>query len=196
MNPGTINTRERLYDAALNLYAKRGYENVSVAEIAQHAGVTRRTFFRYFADKREVLFVGSDRLQPALLDIVEGISSNASPVATALEALSILGGHMFTQVEPARMRRDIIAASPELLERERTKLAGLTFALAQAMTRRAVSTSHANLLSNISVIVFQAAYNRWLSEQGRMRFKECFDASTSELFSVLQFDAISESTRK
>jgi hypothetical protein len=52
------NARGRLEQAALALYGERGFENTTVAEIAARAGLTERTFFRHFADKREVLFAG------------------------------------------------------------------------------------------------------------------------------------------
>jgi AcrR family transcriptional regulator len=83
------NARGRLERAALELYLKRGFERTSVAEIAERAGLTERTFFRHYADKREVLFAGSSALQDLLVDTVARAPEPATPmgaVATALEA--------------------------------------------------------------------------------------------------------------
>ena len=69
----------------MELYAERGYEQTTVAEIAERAGLTARTFFRYFADKREVLFAGSDELQEQLVD---GRSTRAPEAATPMAAVA------------------------------------------------------------------------------------------------------------
>ena len=65
------NARSRLEKAALELYSERGFQQVTVAEIAQRAGLTERTFFRHFADKREVLFPADGQLQELLLSALE-----------------------------------------------------------------------------------------------------------------------------
>lgn len=66
-DPGT---EERLTKAALELYREHGYDSVTVTRIAERAGITRRSYFRYFPDKREVLFAGSERLPAAAADAV------------------------------------------------------------------------------------------------------------------------------
>src|SRR6185312_8615863 len=75
------NARGRLEQAALDLYGERGFEQTTVAEIAERAGLTERTFFRYFADKREVLFGGSDEVRDALVEAVAAAPEPASPLA-------------------------------------------------------------------------------------------------------------------
>src|SRR6186997_1127234 len=111
----------RLREAALELYVERGYERTTVAEIAERAGLTARTFFRYFADKREVLFAGSADLQEGLVSALAGAPAAASPmdaVAVALDAAAAwLGGrHAYS-----RRRYAVIAANAELRERELIK---------------------------------------------------------------------------
>src|SRR6478735_9209394 len=102
--------RGRLGEAAMELYAERGYEQTTVAEIAERAGLTARTFFRYFADKREVLFAGSVVLQEQMVRAVEDTPEGASPidaVAAALHAAAtFLGGHR----AQSRRRQQVIAA--------------------------------------------------------------------------------------
>ena len=69
----------RLQQAALTLFAKQGFESTTVAEIAEQAGLTKRTFFRYFADKREVLFQGADELKQLFVTEVADASLQAEP---------------------------------------------------------------------------------------------------------------------
>src|SRR5690348_7759176 len=81
------NASGRLREAALDLYTERGYEQTTVAEIAERAGLTARTFFRYFADKREVLFAGSADLQARLVQALREAPDSASPMAAVAAAL-------------------------------------------------------------------------------------------------------------
>src|SRR5664280_457659 len=115
------NASGRLREAAMELYIERGFEQTTVAEIAARAGLTARTFFRYFADKREVLFGGSASLQELLVAALEGAPDAASPmeaVAAALdEAAAVLGQGR----EYSRKRQSVIAANAELRERELIK---------------------------------------------------------------------------
>ncbi|MFD9129671.1 TetR/AcrR family transcriptional regulator, partial [Kitasatospora sp. NPDC059571] len=74
------NARGRLAEAALGLYGERGYEQTTVAEIAERAGLTERTFFRHYADKREVLFDGSGVLQELFAAAVAGAPESAAPI--------------------------------------------------------------------------------------------------------------------
>ncbi|HET6908835.1 MAG TPA: TetR family transcriptional regulator, partial [Mycobacteriales bacterium] len=120
----------RLRQAALDLYRAKGYDQTSVAEIAERAGLTERTFFRYFADKREVLFAGSNQLQDALVAALADTPVSAAPieqVATAVEA----AGQFFTDRGRSRQRQAVIDANAELRERELIKLASLSAAFAE-----------------------------------------------------------------
>src|ERR1700751_2295289 len=127
------NARGRLEEAARELYRERGFDQTTVAEIAERAGLTERTFFRYFADKREVLFWGSGRLQALLVEGVAGAPEGTAPmdaVAAAPEATSIV----FEERRAfARERQALISAHPELQERELIKLASLAAAIAEAL---------------------------------------------------------------
>src|SRR6202453_1822064 len=108
--------RERLTEAALVLYGERGYEETTVAEIAERAGLTKRTFFRYFSDKREVLFSGSHELQRLWLGGGSSAPADASPLAVVAAGLDPVA-EMFTERHGfARIRAGIIEANPELQE--------------------------------------------------------------------------------
>jgi len=154
----------RLREAALELYVERGYERTTVAEIAERAGLTARTFFRYFADKREVLFAGSADLQEGLVSALAGAPAAASPmdaVAVALDAAAAwLGGrHAYS-----RRRYAVIAANAELRERELIKLASLAAALAEGLRERGVADPEASLAAEAGIAVFRVAFERWVGE--------------------------------
>src|SRR5215471_3367257 len=86
------NARGRLEQAALELYVERGFAQTTVAEIAERAGLTERTFFRHFADKREVLFAGADNLQEFLVSAVAGAPDSVPPIEAVAAALEAAGG--------------------------------------------------------------------------------------------------------
>ncbi|GAA0912458.1 TetR family transcriptional regulator [Virgisporangium aurantiacum] len=145
----------RLREAALDLYVERGYEQTTVAEIAQRAGLTARTFFRHFADKREVLFANSSALTERLVGALAAAPLTASPmeaVAAALDAAAeILGqNHAFSS-----RRQGVIEANAELRERELIKLATLADALADA-----------SLAAQAGIVVMRVAFERWVAGPG------------------------------
>ena len=122
--------RGRLEQAAMALYAERGFENTTVAEIADRAGLTERTFFRHYADKREVLFAGSSQLQDLLETTVADAPADLAPIDAVARGVEAIAGVLQGRRDFARRRQAIIAASPELQERELTKLATLSAATA------------------------------------------------------------------
>jgi AcrR family transcriptional regulator len=132
--------RGRLGEAAMELYAERGYEQTTVAEIAQRAGLTARTFFRYFADKREVLFAGSEALGEQLDSVLAAAPASATPLAAVAEALGAVAETIGQDRDFSRRRQAIISANAELQERELIKLAGWSAALTDGWCA-AVSTS-------------------------------------------------------
>ncbi|MFJ8789898.1 TetR/AcrR family transcriptional regulator [Streptomyces sp. NPDC102462] len=155
------NARGRLAEAALALYSERGYEQTTVAEIAGRAGLTERTFFRHYADKREVLFDGSGALQELFVDAVAGATPSAAPidaVAAGLEAASAL---FHDRRDHARRRQAVVMANPELMERELIKLASLSAALADALRRRGIAEPAASLTAEAGVAVFKVGFERW-----------------------------------
>src|ERR1700754_2329756 len=83
--------RERLETAALELFAENGYDETTVAQIADRAGLNRATFFRHFADKREVLFGGEDLLAGLFADGVRSAPAEATPPECLRAALASAG---------------------------------------------------------------------------------------------------------
>ena len=131
-------SRGRLEQAALALYGERGFDNTTVAEIAERAGLTERTFFRHFADKREVLFGGAATFEELLVSTVAGAPDSAAPLDAVIAALEAAGTVLQRRRSTARQRHAVITANVELQERELIKLAALAAALADALRRRGV----------------------------------------------------------
>jgi AcrR family transcriptional regulator len=177
--------KDRLRDAALDLYLEHGYENVTVAQITERAGLTRRTFSRYFTDKRDVLFAGSEQLPVALADAVLHADDALPPFGALLAALVDVGELLASRVPHAAQRRAVIKASPELQERERTKFAAVTGALADALQQRGAAESGARLLAQVGAAIFQTAFERWTDQPEHAEFSAHVREATTELASSL-----------
>jgi AcrR family transcriptional regulator len=166
--------------AALDLYGERGFEQTTVAEIAERAGLTERTFFRHFADKREVLFAGAGGLEELLVSSVANAPDGVAPIDAAAAGIDAAGAAIEEGGELPRQRQTIIAASAELQERELIKLASLAAALADALRRRGVTEPAASLTAEAAIAVFRIAFDRWINEIGGQSLprliQESFDA--------------------
>jgi AcrR family transcriptional regulator len=158
-------TRERLQAAALELFATRGFEQVTAAEIAQAVGLTERTFFRNFGDKREVLFHGQDRFLQAFVDGVKEAPPEAAPLELIASALQAAAEIFTDQRRPySRMRQAVIDQNPALQERELHKLAGLAATLATAFRERGVAEPAATLAAQSAATVFGIAFAQWIRD--------------------------------
>src|ERR1019366_6813484 len=177
-------SRGRLEQAALALYGERGFENTTVAEIAARAGLTERTFFRYFADKREVLFWGAGTLQELLVSAVVSAPDSAAPIDAVAAALEAAGALLQERRESARQRHTVIAANTELRERELIKLASLASALADTLRRRGVRDPAASLAAEAEIAVFIIAFERWINETNEQDFSRLIRESLDELKAV------------
>ncbi|TWV55897.1 TetR family transcriptional regulator [Streptomyces misionensis] len=157
------NGRERLAKAALELYGERGFEQTTVAEIAKRAGLTERTFFRHYADKREVLFAGSGELERLFADAVADVPPSATPLDALAAGLDAVCEMFEERREFAGKRHAVISATAELRERELIKLASLAAALADTLRRRGVPEPVASLTAETGVAVFKVAFERWIT---------------------------------
>jgi AcrR family transcriptional regulator len=172
---------QRLRKAALELYAAHGYDAVTVNQIAERAGLTRRSYFRYFPDKREVLFAGSERLPAAVTEAVCAADPSLRPWPAVLAAAATVGEQLADLVEDSDVRRAVIDASPELQERERTKFASVVAAFREGLERRGVPGDDAALLAQIGSVVFQTAFSRWIDGGGQRSFRTCLDSVAGSL---------------
>lgn len=149
--------------AAMELFEERGFEATTVADIAARAGLTKRTFFRYFADKREVLFAGTEVLQEKFVAAIADAPADDCPldaVAAGLHAMA----DVFEEMEGgSRRRQAVIAANPELQERELIKLNGYAAAAAGALRGRGVAEPGATLAGEAGMAVLRIAFEQWTS---------------------------------
>ncbi|MFI6581788.1 TetR family transcriptional regulator [Embleya sp. NPDC050493] len=179
------NARGRLEQAALELYGERGFEQTTVADIAQRAGLTERTFFRHYADKREVLFGGAASLQEALVSTLAAAPAAAAPIDAVAAALGTAADLFGERHAFARRRHRVIVANADLRERELIKLADLSAALADGLRARGVADPAASLAAEAGVAVFKVAFERWIEESGERDVAEVIRESLAELKVVM-----------
>lgn len=162
------NAAERLVAAAMELFVERGYDSVTVAEIAQRAGLTKRTFFRHFSDRREILFGGQEAHRRLFADAITGAPATATPleaIGAGLAAFAVEVGERGRDF--LATRQAIIAANLDLQERELLKRAALTAEMAAALGRRGVQEPTAGLAAEVGALALNAAYLRWLGPANR-----------------------------
>lgn len=169
----------------MTLYAEQGFEQTTAAEIAARAGLTERTFFRHFADKREVLFYGADSLRDLLVRAV----ADAPAAATAMDAVSaaLRAAAAMVQENPqaARLREAVVSANPELQERELAKFADLVAAMDAALRDRGIPGPAASLAAEMGVALFKVAFAWWISQPGQPDLTAIIRESTGELRELL-----------
>ncbi len=164
--------RGRLEQAAYELVRDRGYDETTVADIARRAGLTERTFFRHFADKREVLFGGAVVLQAEVVRTLDGLPAAISTIEAVRIAVEAASRLMHGRRDLARERRQVVAAHADLRERELVKRATLTAALAEALRRRGVAEPAASLAADFGMAVFYIGFDHWLDDPAGREFVE------------------------
>jgi AcrR family transcriptional regulator len=178
-------SRQRIQDAALELFARDGYAQVTAADVAEHAGVNVRTFYRHFPDKKEVLFGDGERLQQLILDAVD-LDPSAPPHAAIRTAFDAVARDLQPRYERLARRAAIIAVTPELQERELRKGTSWASALAERLTARGtVDAATAAACSHAAAAVFHVAFRRWLESGGTTELGETLEAGLASL-SALQ----------
>ncbi|MET7526913.1 TetR family transcriptional regulator [Streptomyces sp. NPDC005248] len=175
------NARGRLEQAALDLYSERGFEQTTAAQIAKRAGLTERTFFRHYADKREVLFGGSHALEEIFVDTLAGTPDSIAPIDAMASTLETVAAFFLERHEFARQRQAVIMANTELHERELIKLASLSAALAATLRRRGVKDPAASLTAEAGIAVFKVGFERWVADTGQRTLADFLRESLDEL---------------
>jgi AcrR family transcriptional regulator len=173
--------RGRLAQAALELYAERGFEQTTVADIAERAGLSERTFFRHYSDKREVLFTTQEEFERLFLTGLEAAPEGALPleaVATALRSVAAV-------FEPRRpwslVRQGVIDANPALQERESLKLNGVARSLTAALLERGVTEPTASLTAQAGMAVFHVSFQRWIAPENTRTLGDVMDEALAAL---------------
>jgi AcrR family transcriptional regulator len=158
------NARERLERAALDLFARNGFAATTVPQIAEHAGLTTRTFYRHFADKREVLFGDEDVMVRRVEALVaEGIAGR-TPLDFVEFALVRVAEEVFAdRFDQLRAMRPVVEDDPGLQERELRKRLVMTSALAEALRRNGYDADEADVVANLATTALGLALQRWLA---------------------------------
>ncbi|HEX8865393.1 MAG TPA: TetR/AcrR family transcriptional regulator [Lentzea sp.] len=156
--------RQRLQEAALVLYRKHGYDATTAAEIAAEAGVTERTFFRHFPDKREVLFGGEETVRAALTRAIADVRDESAPLAVLARAFPAMVPVLELNRSFAQPRAEIIAATPALRERELAKIASFLDVAVKALVARGIEEQRAALAAQVGMAVFGQAMRAWLPD--------------------------------
>lgn len=161
----------RLAAAALDLFEEHGYENTTVIEIAERAGLTKSTFFRYFPDKREVLF-GESAMTGLLVEAITAAPPEAGPLEAVVHALDVLGREVFSadRREFSARRQAVLDANPELREREARKRIGLADSMIEALERRGVPGRTARVAAKLGAVAWEIAHDQWIDASGEEEF--------------------------
>ena len=176
------NPRERLARAALDLFAERGYETTTVADIAERAGLTKSTFFRHFDDKREVLFGGQDDMVTLFTRAVASAPPGETPLGCVVALLETLAGYFPPEHRALTVTRSaVIADNPELRERELLKRAQLVTAIEQVLHSRDIDDVTTRLAAAIAMLAFDTAYSRWTAHADPRSFSAVVIEALREL---------------
>ena len=177
--------RNRIEAAALELFAERGFESVTVSEIAARAGLTERTFFRHFADKREVLFGGQSELLEFMAQTIVATPQNVAPLDAVVRAFARVADEIFEERRALVEKRSVVIGAVEgLRERELLKLAALSNAITQALRTRGVAALAASLTAEAGVTVFKVAFERWIEPANERRLAEWLGETREQLRAV------------
>lgn len=176
-------TKDRLAQAALELYLHQGYPHTTVAQIAARAGTTERTFFRHFSDKSEVIFGGNTELQTLLIATMKEAPASATPLEVVCTGLEAAGKYFHGDTAPFRQRQALVSGQPELTARELHKMATLSEVIAAHLKDRGVGDLDAELSAELGIVVFKKAYQRWLD--GKSDWKTCVRQTLTALRQVI-----------
>lgn len=180
----TSDVRARLQQAAVELFREHGYERTTAAEIAARVGVTERTFFRHFPDKREVLFDGQAVLVEVLTASIAGAPAGLGPLDTLFRAFRSVTPLLENNRAFSEPRQEVISVTPALQERELAKLEALSGALSLALRGRHVSELQATLAARTGLAAFAHATLSWLDD-GDLGLAERLDQAEQALRSLL-----------
>jgi AcrR family transcriptional regulator len=178
------NARERLQQAALELFLERGYDNTTAAQIAERAGLAKSSFFRHFTDKREVLFGGQEKLSTLFADAITGAPTSATPMEAI--AAAVQAAAEAPAFDPERrawngQRQVVIDSTSELRERDLLKRAGLTDVMAVALRQRGVPEPAASLAAELGHLAFRNAFDRWIDPADEQKLAEHVRQELDEL---------------
>jgi AcrR family transcriptional regulator len=165
----------------MDLFEEHGYDRTTVGEIAERAQLTERTFFRYFTDKREVLFSGSTLFETTILDAIAGAPKGNAPLEVVVSGFEAMAPWFDEHRAYARRRQALIAAHAELHERELIKFASLRLAIGRCLRARGLNKAAADLVADAGITVFRNAFERWVEDARKHGLSHHTRAALAEL---------------
>jgi AcrR family transcriptional regulator len=176
---------ERLRVAAMELFAEHGFADTTVPQIAARAGLTTRTFFRHYPDKREVLFVGENELPAVVARVFAQAPAELAPLEVVVHGLrTVVAPRLQDRHAYFRARRAIVDSDPGVQEREAHKLAGLGRAATTGFTERGLSAPQAGIAAALAVTVYDAAFNTWLDGDPTTPFADAVTTAAATLRAI------------
>ncbi|MDN4646760.1 TetR/AcrR family transcriptional regulator [Curtobacterium sp. PsM8] len=179
--------RGRLERAAFELFAEQGFAATTVPQITARAGLTTRTFFRHFADKREVVFAG-DEIPTTAARLIAEAPADVEPVEVIRRVLHQVAAARFddNHAQTAAWRR-IVESNDELRDRDARKRADLVRAARGAFVERGETPLQAAVLAELGVLVFQVALDTWAGAEPESR---SMSATIDEVLAALPLAAL------
>ncbi len=174
-------TRRAISDAALALMAERGYAATTMGDVAAAADVSRRTVFRYFADKEDVVFADDDEHLEAIVAAIDAAPADAPPLELMRRA-----GHGFAGSLAARRTQlgawlALVASEPALAARSLAKQRAWEGVFAARFADRGVAPDRAALVAKVGIACVQAAFEAWAADPGAQDLGERVDVAFAEL---------------
>lgn len=185
----------RLERAAMELFAEKGFAGATVPGIAQRAGLTTRTFFRHFSDKRDVLFLRERELPAVVAELLAAAPPGLDPLARAMHGLeSAASGDLERWKDDIRARRAVVESEPQLRERERLKSAVLADSIRDALRAGGVDAADAVLTAAVATALFDAALQQWLTNDDHVPLVEVLRRLRARLGRLASAPAASDGT--
>jgi AcrR family transcriptional regulator len=182
----------------MELFQERGYARTTVSDIAERAGLTERTFFRYFVDKREVLFSYSKELEDSIVNGVKNAPKTAAPLDVVASVFEAAGAALQANRDMAyvRARHAIVVAHSEVRERELIKLASLATAVTKALHARGVAEPTASLVAETGISVFKIGFEGWVTAKNPGELARHIRAAVNTLRAITGKTASTTRVRK
>ncbi|WP_033342668.1 TetR/AcrR family transcriptional regulator [Catenuloplanes japonicus] len=183
MSRWPTDARERLRQAALALFAEQGFAATTVPEITARAGLTTRTFFRHFADKRAVLFVDDDEVTSMVAVLMAETPAEVEPMTLIREGLRTLAETRFEgRRSELRERRTLVNSDESLRERDLRKRATIAESVRAGLAARGLAPARAALLGEVSAGVLSLSIEEWLDSSDN----RTLDAIIHDMFETLR----------
>ena len=179
----------RLERAARELFVEQGFAETTVPQITERAGLTTRTFFRHFADKREVLFAFDEQLPGIVSALMAAAPAEHSPARVIREGLPVIAtSQLDGALDYLTTHRGIVRSDDGLRERELRKNAALTEAIRAGFVARGESEQTAELVAHLGATAFTISVNRWIDEGGHHALSDIMTETIDSLRRIASAD--------